>query len=74
MTIVVVAFWFCKAILRRFARLAFWDNWEDEVVVLVVIYAIVNTYFFLLAGRDSTRKTYLGLVFTTITGIILIVD
>ncbi len=39
-TIVLVAFWFCNAILRRLARLAFWDSCVEDVIVVVIFYDI----------------------------------
>lgn len=35
-------FWFCTANLSRFARFAFCDNCEEDVVVVVVSYSIIK--------------------------------
>lgn len=41
-TIVLVVFWFCNAILRRFARLEFCDSWVFVAVVDVVTCKVSN--------------------------------
>lgn len=68
--IVFAVFLFCKAILRRFARLAFCDNCLSEDVVVDAICWILISYG---AIDILIIKFHLGLIFLSFPWIILIV-
>lgn len=63
-------FWFCTANLSRFARFAFCDNCEEDVVVVVVSFAFwylvpsgaFSSFTDMRSKRDSRVRVAIGRV------------